>query len=72
MSNPNNNAFIQFVFLDNSFAVEKEDICGGLGEVINGDISGRENDDEIIVFKTVGIAAQDLITSLMIYEKIGH
>lgn len=48
----------------------EEDISGGLGEVINGDISGRESDDEIIVFETVGVAAQDLVTSAMIYEKI--
>lgn len=52
--------------------ISEKDIQGGLGEVINRKLAGRENDDEIIVFKTVGIAAQDLITSLMIYEKIGH
>lgn len=50
--------------------ISEKDICGGLGEVINGDICGRENDDEIIVFESVGIAAQDLTTSGMIYNKI--
>ncbi|MDO5443070.1 MAG: ornithine cyclodeaminase family protein [Bacteroidia bacterium] len=48
------------------------DILGGLGEVINGTLQGRENDDEIIVFETVGIAAQDLITSGLIFEKAKH
>lgn len=47
-----------------------DDICGGLGEVINGNLPGRENEDEIIVFETVGIAAQDLVTSGMIYSKL--
>lgn len=50
--------------------IKEDDICGGLGEVINGTLCGRENDDEIIVFETVGIAAQDLITSGMIYNRI--
>lgn len=48
--------------------ISEEDICGGLGEVINGDLIGRENDEEIIVFKSVGIAAQDLTTSGFIYK----
>lgn len=52
--------------------VSENDIQGGLGEVINGTLPGRENDDEIIVFETVGIAAQDLITSAMIYEKLNN
>lgn len=46
------------------------DIRGGLGEVINGTLKGRESEDEIIVFETVGIAAQDLTTAAMIYEKL--
>ena len=50
--------------------ISEKDICGGLGEVINGSLVGRENDDEIIVFETVGIAAQDLITSNMIYNVV--
>lgn len=50
--------------------ISEDDICGGLGEVINGTLPGREDDDEIIVFKTVGIAAQDLMTSGMIWKKI--
>ena len=40
-----------------------------LGDVINGIAAGRENDDEIIVFETVGVGAQDLIASKVIYDK---
>mgnify|MGYP003300787625 CR=1 FL=1 len=50
--------------------ITENDISGTLGAVINGIIPGRESDDEIIVFESVGIAAQDLVTSAMIYEKI--
>lgn len=50
--------------------ITADDIRGGLGEVINGTLTGRESEDEIIVFETVGIAAQDLTTAAMIYEKL--
>ena len=50
--------------------IRADDICGGLGEVINGTLLGREDDDEIIIFETVGIAAQDLVCSGMIYSKL--
>ncbi len=50
--------------------ITADDIRGGLGEVINGTLKGRESEDEIIVFETVGIAAQDLTTAAMIYEKL--
>ncbi|MCT8975081.1 ornithine cyclodeaminase family protein [Clostridium sp. CX1] len=49
--------------------ITKDDFTGDLGEVILGTVVGRENDDEIIVFKTVGIGIQDLITAKYIYEK---
>lgn len=46
----------------------KEHFMGDLGEVINGNLVGRENEDEIIFFKSVGIAAQDVITAKAIFE----
>ena len=30
---------------------------------------GRENDEEIIVFETVGVATQDLVAAREIYDK---
>lgn len=49
--------------------ITEDDIDGSIGEVINGTLKGRENDDEIIVYETVGIAAQDLVTSKRIYDR---
>ena len=43
--------------------ITREDILGSIGEVISGHLAGRQNDDEIIVYKTVGVAAQDLWTA---------
>lgn len=49
--------------------ITKEDFTGDIGEVLMGKISGREKEEEIIVFKTVGIGAQDLVTAQKIYER---
>lgn len=49
--------------------ITKADFTGDLGEVILGKVGARENDEEIIVFKTVGIGTQDLLTAKAIYEK---
>lgn len=49
--------------------ITKEDFTGDLGEVLLGKLVARENDEEIIVFKTVGIGTQDLVTAKYIYEK---
>jgi ornithine cyclodeaminase/alanine dehydrogenase len=46
-----------------------EDAHGSLGDVITGKISGRENDDEITLFKGVGLAIQDISTALAVYKK---
>ena len=49
--------------------ISEKDILGSLGDVINGTIKGREKDDEIIVYETVGVAAQDLVAAKVIYDK---
>ncbi|MCT4508078.1 MAG: ornithine cyclodeaminase family protein [Tepidibacter sp.] len=49
--------------------IQKDRIDGELGEVINKTIEGRENDEEITIFKSVGIAVQDIVTANRIYQK---
>lgn len=46
-----------------------EDIHGSLGDVITGKITGRENDEEITLFKSVGLAIQDISTAFHVYNK---
>jgi alanine dehydrogenase len=46
-----------------------EDIHGSLGDVITGSISGRENDEEITLFKSVGLAIQDMSVAYLVYQK---
>lgn len=49
--------------------ITEADLTGDLGDVLLGKLVGRETDDEIIVFKSVGIAAQDLVTAKHIFLK---
>ncbi|MFA8342942.1 MAG: ornithine cyclodeaminase family protein [Rhodothermaceae bacterium] len=42
---------------------------GNLGDVITGKISARENDEEITLFKSVGLAIQDISTAYHVFEK---
>lgn len=49
--------------------ITKDDFTGDLGDVILGNVVGRESEEEIIVFKTVGVATQDLVTAKTIYDK---
>lgn len=49
--------------------VSKQDFTGELGQVILGQAKGRENDEEITLFKTVGTAVLDVVTAQLIYEK---
>lgn len=49
--------------------ITEDDFTGDIGEVLLGKIVGRENDDEIIVYKNVGIGVLDLMTARAIYLK---
>ena len=49
--------------------ITEKDFTGDIGEVAKGELAGRENDEEIIVYETVGVGAQDLVTAKAIYEK---
>lgn len=44
-------------------------IRGEIGEVLNGAVAGRTDEFEITVYKSLGIAAQDLVTAQEIYRR---
>ena len=44
-------------------------IAGDLGAVITGDIPGRTNPDEITLFKSNGLAIQDMSTAWAVYSR---
>jgi len=49
--------------------ITQSNICASLGEVVAGIKVGRENDNEITVFDSTGLALQDLFTAVMVYEE---
>ncbi len=48
--------------------ITKDDIYAEIGEIIMGTKKGRENDEEITVYDTVGMGVQDLAMAKAIYE----
>ncbi len=48
--------------------LKKADFTGDIGDVLNGKITARQNDKEIIIFKTVGLGVQDLTSAQRIYQ----
>ncbi len=45
-----------------------DSVHGDLGQVVRGEIAGRESDDEITLFKSVGLAIQDMSTAWQVYN----
>ncbi len=48
--------------------VGKAVIDAEIGEIINGDKPGRQNDEEITFFKSVGLAVQDAVTAAAVLK----
>jgi alanine dehydrogenase len=49
-------------------AVTAEHIHADLGQVVAGLMPGRESDDEITLFKSVGLAMEDVATAVYVYN----
>ncbi|GAB5457819.1 MAG: ornithine cyclodeaminase family protein [Henriciella sp.] len=49
-------------------AASEASIAGEIGEVMSGKVSGRTNADEITVYKSLGVSAQDLAAGYKLYE----
>ena len=49
--------------------IKPEDIHCEIGQILLGKKSGRENDKEITIFDTTGMAVQDNVTAAKIYER---
>ncbi len=51
-----------------SGVIARDDVYAEIGEILNGKKAGRENDDEITIFDTTGMAVQDNVTAAGVYE----
>ena len=52
----------------NASVFKKEDMVE-LGEILLGKAEGRKSDSDITIFKTVGIAVEDVVVGKLIYER---
>ena len=52
--------------------ITDEHVKAEIGEVLSGTKKGRENDEEITVFKSLGIAAEDIFSAYHIYSKMNN
>jgi ornithine cyclodeaminase/alanine dehydrogenase-like protein (mu-crystallin family) len=50
-------------------AIGRDHLRASLGEVIAGLKPGRERDDEITLFKSVGLAIQDVAVANLVYQR---
>jgi alanine dehydrogenase len=48
--------------------IDMSSIHGEIGEVINGTKAGRESNDEITLFDSTGLSAQDIAAAKIVYE----
>jgi alanine dehydrogenase len=49
--------------------VTKSHVHAELGQIFAGHKTGRENDDEVIVFDSTGTALQDVAAASIVYER---
>lgn len=49
--------------------ISEDDIAAELGEVIAGSKPGRTSDEQITIFKSVGVAYQDIATAAYVYRQ---
>lgn len=57
-----------FLIPKNEGKFKDEMIVGDLGGVVTGSVKGRTSHDEITLFKSVGLAIQDISTALAVYQ----
>ncbi|CAG9612001.1 Delta(1)-pyrroline-2-carboxylate reductase [Bacillus rhizoplanae] len=48
---------------------KESDIHAELGQIISGERTGRESNQEVTVFKSVGLAVVDIVVAKYFYEK---
>lgn len=47
----------------------KDAVHGELGQIISGELPGRESEDEVTIFKSVGLAIADIVIAKYLYDK---
>jgi ornithine cyclodeaminase len=58
-----------FLFPQREGLIGPDHVRGELGELLLGTVEGRRSDDEITVFKSQGIAVEDLAAAELVLER---
>jgi len=59
-----------FLFPRKEGAIDDDHIKGEIGDVLLGQIGGRTSEEEITLFKSLGLAAEDVASAHYIYQKL--
>jgi ornithine cyclodeaminase/alanine dehydrogenase-like protein (mu-crystallin family) len=59
----------EFVLAREEGAIGDDHILGELGEVLLGDVTGRASPDDVTVFRSLGVAVEDLASARIIYRR---
>lgn len=58
-----------YLFALREGAIDEGHIRAEIGEILTGTAAGRTSDDEITLFKSLGLAVEDLASAAFLYEK---
>ena len=61
-----------FIIPHNQGLIDEGHIIGEIGELLSGETEGRTNSDEITLFKSLGLAIQDLASAQLLYNKLSE
>ena len=55
-----------------SSTIQRDHLLGTIGEVMAGKVSGRERDTDITIFKSLGMASEDLVSCHFLIDEAGR
>jgi ornithine cyclodeaminase len=58
-----------FLFPKNEGAIDDDHILGEIGDILVGEIEGRRSADEITLYKSLGLAIEDLASAHHVYHQ---
>jgi ornithine cyclodeaminase len=58
-----------YLFPQKEGAIDECHIVGEIGEILLGTVAGRQNNEEITLFKSLGLAVEDIASAYHIYKK---
>lgn len=58
-----------FLIPQSEGAIDESHICGEIGDILINKISGRDSDEEITLFKSLGLGVEDVASARYIYDK---